>query len=155
VVVLQPGRPESKGQVERTNGYLDTSFLPLHTFNDVEDLQGQHDDWVGEIGYRRHHRRVGAIVGDAWRVERGFLRALPDPSPTTERHGEAHHPISDTRVRTILWEVGTGTASSGSGTSITRFHRAWSAVECRSARVVVHEGREVARDQRSYVPPTR
>lgn len=45
--------------------------------------------WAGETAYHRHHRRVGAIVGDAWRVERGFLRALPDPPPTTERHGEA------------------------------------------------------------------
>jgi transposase len=43
VVVLEPGRPESKGQVERTNGYLETSFLPLRRFQDLADLQAQSD----------------------------------------------------------------------------------------------------------------
>ena len=42
-VVLEAGRPESKGQVERTNGYLETSFLPLRCFADLGDLQAQSD----------------------------------------------------------------------------------------------------------------
>lgn len=142
VVVLQPGRPESKGQVERTNGYLDTSFLPLRTFNDVEDLQGQHDDWAGEIAYRRHHRRVGAIVGDAWRVERGFLRALPDPPPRTERHGEARITRDGfVRVGDVDYSVPPGLVGRR--------------VQIRSSLtevVVLHEGREIARHRRSYVP---
>jgi len=142
VVVLQPGRPESKGQVERTNGYLDTSFLPLRTFNDVQDLQGQHDDWVGEIAYRRHHRRVGAIVGDAWRVERGFLRALPDPPPMTERHGEARITRDGfVRVGDVDYSVPPGLVGRR--------------VQIRSSLtevVVLHEGHEIARHRRSYVP---
>lgn len=32
VVLLKPGDPESKGLVERMNGYLETSFLPGRTF---------------------------------------------------------------------------------------------------------------------------
>lgn len=32
VVVLRPGDPQAKGQVERTNGYLDRSFLSLRDF---------------------------------------------------------------------------------------------------------------------------
>jgi len=142
VVVLQPGRPESKGQVERTNGYLDTSFLPLRTFNDVEDLQGQHDDWAGEIAYRRHHRRVGAIVGDAWRVERGFLRALPDPPPTTERHGEARI------TRDGFVRVGDVDYSVPPGLVGRRMQTRSSLTEV----VVLHEGREIARHLRSFVP---
>jgi len=142
VVVLQPGRPESKGQVERTNGYLDTSFLPLRTFNDVQDLQGQHDDWAGDIAYRRHHRRVGAIVGDAWRVERGFLRALPDPPPATERHGEARITRDGfVRVRDVDYSVPPGLVGRR--------------VQIRSSLtevVVLHEAREIARHRRSYVP---
>lgn len=142
VVVLQPGRPESKGQVERTNGYLDTSFLPLRTFNDVEDLQGQHDDWAGEIAYRRHHRRVGAIVADAWRVERGFLRALPDPPPRTERHGEARI------TRDGFCRVGDVDYSVPPGLVGRRVQLRSSLTEV----VVFHEGRQIARHRRSYVP---
>jgi len=32
-IVLLPRRPESKGQVERTIGYLEGSFLPLRSFS--------------------------------------------------------------------------------------------------------------------------
>lgn len=39
MIVLEPGSPESKGQVERTNGYLETSFLPLRSFASVSDAQ--------------------------------------------------------------------------------------------------------------------
>lgn len=84
VVVLEPRRPESKGQVERTNGYLETSFLPLREFGSLADAQDQHDTWATGVAYRRYHRRVGAKVADAWAVERGFLRALPDPLPDTD-----------------------------------------------------------------------
>ena len=59
-IVLLPRRPESNGQVERTIGYLETSFLPLRTFDSITDLQAQHDRWVQEVAFVRHHRRVGA-----------------------------------------------------------------------------------------------
>ena len=88
VIVLEPRRPESKGQVERTNGYLQTSFLPLRRFDSLADAQDQHDRWAAEIAWRRHHRRVGARVADALAVERGYLRALPDPLPETDTHLE-------------------------------------------------------------------
>lgn len=84
VIVLEPGRPESKGQVERTNGYLETSFLPLRRFDSLQDVQDQHDVWAREVAHHRHHRRVGGRVADAWAVERGFLRALPGPLPDTD-----------------------------------------------------------------------
>jgi hypothetical protein len=58
VVPLRPGDPQAKGQVERTNGYLDRSFLSLRTFADLHDLQAQHDDWAATIAFARHHRRV-------------------------------------------------------------------------------------------------
>jgi len=51
-VILAPAG-HSKGQVERTVGYLETSFLPLRTFTSIEDLQAQHDTWTKEIAYRR------------------------------------------------------------------------------------------------------
>jgi len=39
-IVLPPARPQSKGSVERTNGYLESSFLPLRRFAGLADLAG-------------------------------------------------------------------------------------------------------------------
>ncbi len=89
VVVLQPRRPQSKGQVERTNGYLDRSFLPLRTLRRHRRPAGPARHLGRQTAYRRHHRRVGSTVAEAWNVERGFLHALPDPLPSTDRLGEA------------------------------------------------------------------
>lgn len=88
-VVLDPGHPERKGQVERTNGYIERSFLSLRSFTDIADLQAQADEWAVQISWRRHHRRVGARVADALAVERTFLHALPDPLPDVSSHLEA------------------------------------------------------------------
>lgn len=89
LVVLEPGRPESKGQGERTIGYLERSFLPLRAFADLDDLQDQHDAWAAEVAFRRYHRRVGAVVGEALAAERRYLRALPDPLPDVDLRTEA------------------------------------------------------------------
>ncbi len=142
VVVLRPGDPQAKGQVERTNGYLDRSFLSLRTFADVDDLQSQHDVWASEVAFRRHHRRVGAIVGDAWRVERGFLRVLPEPRPDTSR-------LTEGRItRDCFCRIGEVDYSVPPGLSGRRVQIRSSPVE-----VVVHlEGREIARHARSFVP---
>jgi transposase len=88
-VPLPPRTPTSKGQVERTIGYLETSFLPLRTFASLADLQAQHDTWAADVAYDRTLRRTGARVGDRWLVERGFLHRLPDPLPDTDLRLEA------------------------------------------------------------------
>lgn len=97
-LILRPRFPEGKGQDERTVGYLQTSFLPLRHFGSLEDLQDQHDDWALNVAFERHHRRVGAKVKDAWQVEKGYLRALPDQRPDIDRHLEVRV-MKDTFVR--------------------------------------------------------
>jgi transposase len=142
VVPLRPGDPQAKGQVERTNGYLDGSFLSLRSFTDIEDLQAQHDEWAGTVAFRRHHRRVGAVVADAWRVERGFLRALPDPTPDITRHTEVRI------ARDGFCRIGDVDYSVPPGLAGRRVQ-----VRTSPTVVVVHlEGREIARHHRSYVP---
>jgi transposase len=142
VIVLNPGDPQAKGSVERTNGYFDRSFLSLRSFCDIEDLQSQHDDWAAEIAFRRHHRRVGAKVHDAWVVERGFLRSLPDPRPDTSTHTEAR--ISRDgfcRVKDVDYSVPPGLA----GRRVQ--------IRLSLTQVLVHlEGHEIAHHTRSYVP---
>jgi transposase len=87
-VVLRPRFPQGKGQVERSIGYLETSFTPLRHASDLVDLQAQIDVWAVEVADQRHVRRLGARVADALRVEQASLRRLPDRWPDVEQHLE-------------------------------------------------------------------
>jgi transposase len=91
-VVLRPRHPQGKGQVERTIGYLETSFLPLRSATGLADLQAQADAWTVEVADLRQVRRLGTRVADALVVERAALRALPDHLPDTDRHLEVRQP---------------------------------------------------------------
>lgn len=141
-VVLDPGKPESKGQVERMIGYFEMSFLPLRTFGSLDDLQNQFDTWTSEIAFTRHHRRVGARVQDALNVERGFLQRLPDPLPATDRRLEVR--VSKDcfiRVKDVDYSVPPHLV----GRKVS--------VRLSSKELVAHvDGHEIARHQRSYVP---
>lgn len=141
-VVLKPRRPTSKGQDERTVGYLETSFLPLRSFQGLDDLQAQHDDWAANVAFRRHHRRVGAVVRDAWNVERTFLRALPDPLPDTDRRLEVRcQKDSFVRVADVDYSVPPGLAGRRMQVRLS-LHEV----------VVFLEGQQIARHARSFVP---
>jgi transposase len=141
-VVLRPRFPEGKGQDERTVSYLQTSFLPLRHFCSIEDLQDQHDTWARTVAFERHHRRVGAKVAEALRVERGFLRALPDPLPDVDSHLEARV-MKDGFIR-----VGGADYSLPPGLSGRRV-----SVRMSLVKVFVHlEGELIAEHDRSYVP---
>lgn len=141
-IILKPRKPESKGQGERTIGYLETSFVPLRSFDSIEDLQAQHDQWVLEVAFRRHHRRVGHKVGDAWRVERGFLAPLPDPLPDVDRRVEVRV------TKDGFCRVGNVDYSVPPGFSGRRLQVRVSTCEV----VVFSEGGEIARHRRSFVP---
>ena len=141
-VILGPRKPESKGQVERTIGYVERSFLPLRSFQNIADLQTQHDDWARQVAFRRHHRRVGAKVGDAWVVERGFLHRLPDPLPDVDRHTEVRVTKDGfCRVGDVDYSVPPGLAGRRLQVRVSP-----------SEVVIFSEGREIARHRRSFVP---
>jgi hypothetical protein len=46
LVLLPPGDPESKGLVERRNGWFETSFMPGRSFASPADFNTQFSDWL-------------------------------------------------------------------------------------------------------------
>jgi len=81
IVQLKPFDPESKGIVERSNGYLETSFLPGRRFSSPADFNRQLNDWL-PIANRRTVRSLGARPVDLVEVDRAAMLPLPPVAPT-------------------------------------------------------------------------
>jgi transposase len=141
-VVLRPRFPQGKGQVERTIGYLETSFLPLRSATGLADLQAQADTWTIEVADQRQVRRLGTRVADALMVERANLRRLPERWPDVDRHLEVRASRDGfVRVAGVDYSVPPRLAGRRLG---VRLSLAEVTVAC--------EGAEVARHLRSWVP---
>jgi hypothetical protein len=61
LVLLPPNDPESKGLVERRNGWFETSFMPGRTFTSPSDFNTQFADWLTRANARvvRNKIRLG------------------------------------------------------------------------------------------------
>ena len=141
-IVLRPGRPTSKGQAERTIGYAETSFLPLRSFADLADLQGQHDAWALQVAFRRHIRRLGGTVADRFAAERPFLAPLPEPRPDSDLRLEARAG-KDAFVRVLGVDYSVPPLFAGRRIG----------VHVSPTRVLLtSEGTEIARHGRSFLP---
>jgi len=140
-VVLRPRRPTSKGHVERTIEYLETSFLPLRSFADLAELQDQHDTWATDVAVRRHVRRKGRVA-ERWAVERRSLHPLPDPLPDTDLRLEARA-AKDAFVRVLDVDYSVPPAFVG--------RRISAHVSTDTVRFFA-EGSEIAVHRRSFVP---
>jgi transposase len=77
VIVLRPRDPESKGLVERANGFLETSFLPGRRFTGVADFDAQLADWLGRVNARSRRALDGAAPTDRIGADRAAMAALP------------------------------------------------------------------------------
>jgi transposase len=78
VQVLRPRDPESKGMVERANGYLETSFLPGRRFGSVSDFDAQLGEWIATRANTRARRALdGAAPVDRIGADRAAMLALP------------------------------------------------------------------------------
>jgi transposase len=83
VVILKPADPESKGLVERFNGYLETSFLPGRRFSSPPDFNAQLHEWLGHRANRRMHKTLGCRPIDRLEEDRAAMMALPPFLPDT------------------------------------------------------------------------
>lgn len=81
-VLVGPADPEAKGLVERANGYLETSFLPGRTFEDVDDFNRQLGTWLGRAN-QRIHGTTKIRPSEAILEDRGAMMAFPSVLPDT------------------------------------------------------------------------
>lgn len=81
LIQTRPYDPESKGLVERANGYLETSFLPGRVFTCAADFNAQLWAWLDSIANRRVHATTGLVPSDALAGDRVAMAALPPVAP--------------------------------------------------------------------------
>ena len=72
--------PESKGGVERINGYFETSFLPGRDFTGPDDFNTQLSGWLPRANARTV-RALGARPVDLVGADRAAMLALPPLAP--------------------------------------------------------------------------
>jgi transposase len=77
---LKPYDPESKGIVERMNGFFETSFMPGRDFSSPDDFNEQLAAWLPRANSRRV-RRTGQRPIDAVESDRASMFALPPVAP--------------------------------------------------------------------------
>jgi transposase len=80
VIQCRPRDPESKGLVERANGYLETSFLPGRRFVSPSDFNTQLAGWIARAN-QRQHRRLGCRPVDRFDADRAAMLSLPPVPP--------------------------------------------------------------------------
>ena len=76
VVQLRPYDPESKGIVERRNGFFETSFMPGRSFSSPADFNAQLAGWL-EKANARVVRTIKARPIDLIEHDRSRMLALP------------------------------------------------------------------------------
>jgi transposase len=77
---LKAHDPESKGVVERRNGFFETSFMPGRTFDSPADFNTQFSSWL-ERANRREVRTLKARPIDLVDADRAAMLALPPVPP--------------------------------------------------------------------------
>jgi hypothetical protein len=76
LVLLPPRDPESKGIVERRNGWFETSFMPGRAFSSPADFNDQFRDWLTRAN-ARVVRTVGAAPLQRLDADRAAMLPLP------------------------------------------------------------------------------
>ncbi len=76
LVLLPPRDPESKGVVERRNGWFETSFMPGRAFTSPADFNTQFSEWL-TLANARVVRTIKAAPVDLLDADRAAMLALP------------------------------------------------------------------------------
>jgi transposase len=73
----RPYRAKTKGKVERPFSYIRQDFFLARTFRNLDDLNGQLDDWLATVANARLHGTTQRVVAEAFAAEQPELQALP------------------------------------------------------------------------------
>ena len=76
LVLLKPRDPESKGIVERRNGWFETSFMPGRSFASPADFNAQFSDWLAKANMRVVRTTKAAPI-DRLDADRAAMLPLP------------------------------------------------------------------------------
>jgi hypothetical protein len=87
IVQLRPRDPESKGIVERHNGYFETSFLPGRSFASPADFNAQFTEWLDRAN-NRVVRTTKARPADLIEADRAAMLPLPVVPPPLGWHSQ-------------------------------------------------------------------
>lgn len=85
LVLLRPRDPESKGIVERRNGWFETSFMPGRTFVSPADFNDQFTSWLATAN-QRVVRTTGAKPIDRLPADQAAMLPLPPFPPSAGWH---------------------------------------------------------------------
>ncbi len=85
LVLLRPRDPESKGIVERRNGWFETSFMPGRSFASPQDFNQQFTEWLATAN-QRMVRTTKARPIDLLDADRAAMLPLPPVPPITGWH---------------------------------------------------------------------
>jgi hypothetical protein len=91
-VVLAKGHPERKGVVERTNGYLETSFMPGRTFADRDDFNSQLGEWLETKANVRVHSGLRCRPSERIDEDLAAMMVLPPVLPDMDWHHDLRLP---------------------------------------------------------------
>jgi hypothetical protein len=83
LIQARPYDPETKGLVERANGYCGTSFLPGRSFESPTDFNAQLAHWLAGVANVRKHATTRLVPAEALVADRLAMAALPPVAPTT------------------------------------------------------------------------
>lgn len=81
ITQTKPYDPETKGIVERTNGYLGTSFLPGRRFASPDDFNTQLAGFLEGVANKRVIRRLGASPEELVLADVKSMREMPSLDP--------------------------------------------------------------------------
>jgi len=82
---LEPRDPESKGVVERLQGFIETSFEPGRRFLNEHHFQDELERWFAERANVRFHRTLRCRPAERLPEELQVMRPLPERLPDVDR----------------------------------------------------------------------
>jgi len=151
---LEPHDPQSKGVVERLQGYLETSFEPGRSFVGERDFQQQLDQWFAERANVRFHRTLRCRPVERLSEELTVMRPLPERLPDVDRRLVARVPPDPTSASTATTTRSTRAWSAGASRSGSRSARYWPPASTRASSPASIAARSpaTARSPRSSTP---